>query len=87
MSNNERKALKLLKTAAQHLRKVLKMVEQRRYYLDIIHESQVVQKYLRMSDEEILSGHLKRCVKKILGGENKDQQFQEMLLIFKKGHR
>lgn len=85
MSNNERKASNLLKIAAQCLQQVIKMVEEQKYCLDIIQKSRVVQRYLKMADEEILSGHLKQCVKKILNGENNDQQLQEILVIFKKG--
>lgn len=84
---NNKKALKLLKIAAKHLHQVLKMAEKGKYCLDIIQKSQVVQKYLKLADEEILSNHLRTCVKKALNGENKDQQLQEILLVFKRGRR
>ena len=87
MNSNKKKALKLLTIASHHLQQVLKMAEEGKYCLDIIQQSRMVQKYLKMADEEILSGHLKECVKKVVNGRNTDQQLQEILLIFKKGRR
>lgn len=85
MISNEKKALKLLKMAAEHLQQVIEMVEKREYCLDIIQKSRVVQRYMKMADEEILSGHLQKCIKGVLHGKDIDQQLQEIMLVFKRG--
>lgn len=87
MISKKKKALKLLKTASEHLQQVLEMVEKEEYCLDIIQKSREVQRYMKMADEEILSGHLQKCVKKALSGKNTDQQLQEIMLVFKRSRR
>lgn len=84
MTNNKKQILKLLKSAIYHLQQTIKMVEKRRHCPDIIQKSVLVQRYLRMADKEILSGHLKRCVKKVLNDEDQERQLQEILRIFKR---
>lgn len=84
MISNNKKALKLLKTAAGHLQEVIEMVEKREYCLDIIHKSRTVQRYMKLADEEILSGHLQKCVKKALSGKDTDRQLQEIMFVFKR---
>ncbi|MCL4366437.1 metal-sensing transcriptional repressor [Patescibacteria group bacterium] len=85
MISNEKKALKLLKKAAQHLQEVVRMVEEKEYCLDIIQKSRMVQRYMKMADEKILSGHLQKYVKGVLHGEDTDRQLQEIMLVFKRG--
>ncbi|MBI2314496.1 metal-sensing transcriptional repressor [Candidatus Daviesbacteria bacterium] len=81
----KKKALKLLTIALRHLQQVLTVTEGGKYCLDIIQRSRVVQRYLKLADEEILSVHLKECVKKVVNGKNTDRQLQEIMLIFRKG--
>lgn len=85
LSCGNKKAIELLKKAQKHLQQVIKMVEEKRYCLDIIQQSRTVQDYLRMADKEILSAHLKISAQKALNKKNTNQQLQEILLIFKKG--
>lgn len=54
MINNEKKALELLKIAAQYLQQVIRMVEEKEYCLDIIQKSRVVQRYMKMADARVV---------------------------------
>jgi DNA-binding FrmR family transcriptional regulator len=79
------KVIKRLKTAKGHLRRVIKMVEEEQYCIDILQQSLAVQAALKRADEEILADHLSHCVKGVLSNKDKDKQLGEILEVFKKG--
>lgn len=56
------KILHRLKIAKGHLEKIIAMVEDDEYCIDVIHQSQAVQAALKKIDEVILQNHLKCCV-------------------------
>lgn len=58
----KRKILHRLKIARGHLNKVVEMVEQGHYCVDVVHQSLAVQAALRKADEALLENHLKTCV-------------------------
>ena len=77
--------VKRLKTARGHLKRVVKMVEEDIYCIDILQQSMAVQAALKRADEAILARHLSHCVKGALSGKDKDKQLDEILEVFKKG--
>ena len=87
MQENKQEIVKRLKTARGHLRRVIKMVEEEEYCIDILQQSLAVQAALKRADEEILADHLAHCVKGALSGEEKDKQLKEIIEVFKKGRR
>lgn len=73
-----------LKISLGHLQKVIKMVEADRYCIDIIHQSQAVQKALSQTDNLILENHLKTCTANaIKKGKTKDAINEVMAVINK----
>lgn len=56
------KILHRLKIAKGQLEKIIAMVEDDAYCIDVIHQSQAVQSALKKVDEVILQNHLKCCV-------------------------
>lgn len=67
-----------------HLKRVVKMIEDGDYCIDILNQSLAVQNALRSLDEKILEDHLNCCVvEKIKNGEAKEAS-NEVLEIFKK---
>jgi len=60
VSNN--KVIHRLKIAKGHLDKVIKMVEDGAYCIDVVHQSIAVQSALKKADEVILENHLNSCV-------------------------
>ncbi len=80
------KIIHRLKIAKGHLEKVLKMVEEDAYCIDVINQSQAVQAALKKIDQEILENHLYSCV---LGEVDKDNSqnkklVSEIVSVFKK---
>lgn len=73
-----------LKIANGHLKKVQDMMQNDAYCIDIIHQSQAVQKALKEVDNLILENHLKGCVADAISQGNKDEAISEVMNIFKK---
>lgn len=73
-----------LKISAGHLKKVIKMVENDQYCIDVIHQSQAVQRALEEVDSLVLENHLQGCVvDHIKKGETK-RSIEEIMNVFKR---
>lgn len=74
-----------LKIAHGHLEKVIKMVSEDRYCLDIIQQTQAVEMALKKVDEMILENHLKTCVREsIKSGKGIDEKVAEVIKVFRR---
>ncbi len=73
-----------LKIAKGHLDKVIRMVQNGDYCIDILNQSQAVQAALKQVDVIILENHLKTCVADAVRGDKKDQAIAEVIKVFKK---
>ena len=67
-----------------HLKKVINMIEENKYCIDILNQSLAVQNALKKIDEVILENHLNTCVvHKIKGGQS-HQAAEEVMEVFKR---
>lgn len=73
-----------LKISQGHLKKVIHMVEDDSYCIDVIHQSQAVQKALKEIDNLTLENHLKGCVTDAIKDGNQDEAVAEVMNVFKK---
>lgn len=82
----QERILHRLKIARGHLNKVIKMVEDGDYCIDVIHQSQAVQSALKEADSLTLENHLKTCVvDHIKRGETK-KTVEEIMKVIKRNH-
>lgn len=58
----QRNVLHRLKIARGHLEKVIAMVENNEYCIDVVHQSLAVQAALKKSDQTLLENHIRHCV-------------------------
>lgn len=73
-----------LKIARGHLNKVIKMAEEQAYCIDVIHQSQAVQKALKEADSLLLENHLETCASDaIKNGDNKTA-IEEVMNVFRR---
>jgi DNA-binding FrmR family transcriptional regulator len=79
-----KRALHRLKIARGHLDKVLKMVENDEYCIDIIHQSQAVQSALKQIDNLILENHLNTCVIDHIKNGESSKSIAEIMKVIKK---
>ena len=82
--NTQERILHRLKIARGHLDKVITMVEQDTYCIDILHQSQAVQAGLKETNSLILETHLKGCVADSIQKGKKDEAISEIMQVFKK---
>lgn len=75
-----------LKIARGHLNKVISMVESDQYCIDVIHQSQAVQKALKEADNLTLENHLHGCVVDSIAKGQSAEAISEVMNIFKKSN-
>ena len=80
----KKKILHRLQIARGHLEKVISMVKEDGYCIDIVHQSIAVQSALKKADEAVLENHLRTCVADSIR-EGKDQPvIEEVMKIIEK---
>ena len=85
MENHKRSLIHRLKIAHGHLEKVMRMVEEDKYCLDIIQQTQAVTSSIEKVTEMILENHLKTCVREsIVSGKGIDEKVAEVIEVFKR---
>ena len=82
-STNER-ILHRLKIARGHLSKVITMVEDQEYCIDVLHQSQAVQSALKEADNLLLENHLKSCVADGIRKGKSEEVVKEVMEVFRK---
>lgn len=83
--DTQERILHRLKISQGQLKKISSMVEQDSYCIDILHQSQAVQKALKEIDKLLLENHLNCCVADSIKKGNKDEAIREVLEVFAKG--
>src|SRR4030067_2365244 len=73
-----------LKITHGHLNKVIQMIEEDTYCIDIIHQLIAIQSALRKTDHLILENHLKTCVSEAIKKGKKDEVIKEVMKVMEK---
>lgn len=84
--DTKERTLHRLKIARGHLDKVIRMVEENDYCIDVLHQSQAVQKAIKETDSLILENHLNTCVADSISKGNKKEAIGEIMEVFKKNN-
>jgi DNA-binding FrmR family transcriptional regulator len=80
--NKKDNILHRLKIARGHLEKVLEMVENDTYCIDVINQSKAVQSALAKVDEILLENHLSTCVINHIKEGKEKQAIEEVMKVF-----
>lgn len=73
-----------LKIARGHLDKVISMIENDTYCIDVLHQMQAVESGLRETGNVVLENHLKTCVSAAIAKGKADESIAEIMQVFKK---
>lgn len=75
---------RLIKTARGQLDGILRMIDEDRYCVDIVHQLMATQSILRRASREILSAHMECCVREAICQPDGDgqQKIDELIGIF-----
>lgn len=84
MKANPDKVLRLLRTARGQMDGIIKMVEEDRYCMDIAHQLMATQAVLGRANQEVLTAHLKHCVKTARTEEEREEKIDELVQVLGK---
>ena len=73
-----------LKITRGHFNKVVTMVENDEYCIDVLHQMQAIEAALKETGNVILENHLKCCVADQISKGHKDEAISEIMQVFKK---
>lgn len=73
-----------LKISLGQLKKVVDMAEKHEYCIDVIHQSQSVQKALLEADHLILEHHLQTCAAKAIRQGKDKEAIKELMQVIRK---
>ena len=76
---DQKKVLRLLKTARGQMDGIIKMVEEDRYCIDISTQVMAAEAMLNRVNQEILTAHLKHCVNTAHTQEEREKKIDELL--------
>ena len=79
MMADQKKVLRLLKTARGQMDGIVKMVEENRYCMDISQQLMATQAILIRVNREILSAHLRHCVQQAASPEERGEKIDEFV--------
>jgi DNA-binding FrmR family transcriptional regulator len=82
--DTQERILHRLKIAQGHLKKVIQMVEDDNYCIDVLHQLQAVDRGLKETGNVILENHLKTCVADSINKGKKDKAIAEVMEVFKR---
>ena len=73
-----------LKISKGHLAKVIKMLEDDVYCIDVLHQMNAIQSGLKETGNLVLENHLRGCVADSISRGKKDEAIAEIMEVFKK---
>lgn len=82
MTAEKKKILHRVKIIKGHLTAVEKMIQDDQYCIDIVHQSQAIQKALKNLDMKVIEDHIKHCVVKQAKGGNTQKITDDLLKIY-----
>lgn len=82
--DTKERILHRLKIVKGHLNKIISMVEEDCYCIDVLHQSKAVQKAIKEADNLLLENHLKTCASEAINKGKKDEAIQEVMQVFKR---
>jgi len=77
----KRSLLHRLKITRGHLNKVIEMVENDQYCIDVIHQSMAIQSALKTTNQVLLKNHLETCVTDAIKQGNAEEVIGEVMKV------
>lgn len=80
----QERILHRLKISRGHLEKVMKMIEDDEYCIDVMHQMKAVESSLRETGNVVLENHLRGCVADSIRKGDVNTSINELMEVFKK---
>jgi len=81
---NKEKLKNRLAKAMGHLNAVHRMVDEKKYCIDVLHQMKAVQAALDKISEEILKQHLETCVVEAVKNQDAERVIEELIQVFRR---
>lgn len=82
--DTQERVIHRVKIARGHLDKIIEMLENDMYCIDVIHQMQAVESGLSKTGHLLLEAHLKSCVADAMTHGKADTSIAEIIQVFKK---
>jgi DNA-binding FrmR family transcriptional regulator len=82
--NTQERILHRLKITKGHLEKIIKMVDEDEYCIDVIHQMQAVESAIRETEGVLLENHLKTCTADAIRNGKQEEAVAEVMNVFQK---
>jgi len=82
--DTQERILHRLKISKGHLEKVIKMIENDTYCIDVLHQMNAIQSGLKNAGNVVLENHLRGCVFDAISKGKADESIEEIMQVFKK---
>lgn len=86
MKNPKQETIINFKKAQSHIARIIKMVEDGEYCIDIMQQNLAVIGLLKSAHQKLTENHLNTCFKKVMGSKNerkKKEMIKEILTVTK----
>ena len=80
----KKEVIKRLNITNGHLRKIVDMVEDDRYCIDVLQQTEAIKGSLKKIEEMILDSHLHTCVVPSFKSDKSEKPIMELLEVFKR---
>lgn len=82
--DTQERILHRLKIARGHLNKVIQMVEEDCYCIDVLHQMQAVESAIAETEGVVLENHLKTCALDSIRNGRQEEAIEEIMAVFRK---
>ena len=86
IKNHNQRISHRLKIARGHLEKVIKMVEEGEYCIDVLLQSKAVQNALRETDILMMENHLQTCASDAIKKGESERAINEVMAVLRKSN-
>lgn len=73
-----------LKIVEGHVKKIIEMVDDGVYCIDILQQTSAVKNAIKKAEEVLLVNHINHCVAKAINTNGKDKAIAELAQVFRK---
>ena len=84
IKNHNHRVAHRLKIARGHLEKVISMVDEGAYCIDVLLQSKAVQKALKETDNLVMENHLKSCASQAIKNGESEKAISEVMTVLRK---
>lgn len=83
-SSSKQDVVRRLKIVDGHIKKIIEMVENNSYCIDILQQTVAVKNAVKRAEEVLLKNHINHCVVRAINTNGKEKAINELMQVFKK---